>query len=76
MRIETGVREGDTISTFYDPMIAKLITYGEDRPKAIELMKKALADYKVVGLNNNLRFLKRVLGDKIFAEGDYDTGFI
>ncbi|CAM6005213.1 unnamed protein product [Sphagnum balticum] len=47
VRIETGVRERDTISTFYDPMIAKLITYGEDRAKAIELMKKALADYKV-----------------------------
>lgn len=63
VRIETGVREHDTISTFYDPMIAKLITYGKDRTEAIDLMKKALADYKVVGLNNNLKFLKRVIAD-------------
>ena len=47
VRIETGVREHDTISTFYDPMIAKLITYGKDRNEAIDLMKKALSDYKV-----------------------------
>lgn len=43
VRIETGVRENDTISTFYDPMIAKLITYGKDRTEAISLMKKALS---------------------------------
>ena len=47
VRIETGVREHDTISTFYDPMIAKLITYGKDRAEAIEFMNKALSDYKV-----------------------------
>ena len=47
MRIETGVREKDTISTFYDPMTAKLITYGKDRNEAIELMKRALAEYRV-----------------------------
>ena len=57
-------------------MIAKLITYGKDRPHAIELMKQALKQYKVVGLNNNLRFLKRVFDDPIFQQGDYDTGFI
>ena len=60
VRIETGVREHDTISTFYDPMIAKLITYAETRPEAIELMKQALKDYKIAGLNNNVKFLKRV----------------
>jgi 3-methylcrotonyl-CoA carboxylase alpha subunit len=76
VRIETGVREGDAISTFYDPMIAKLITYGRNRPEAIELMKRALRDYKIVGLNNNLRFLKRVFDNPVFQAGDYDTGFI
>jgi 3-methylcrotonyl-CoA carboxylase alpha subunit len=76
VRIETGVREHDTISTFYDPMIAKLITYGKNRDEAIDLMKKALTDYRVVGLNNNLKFLKRVISDKVFRTGEYDTGFI
>ena len=69
VRIETGVREKDTISTFYDPMIAKLITYAEDRNEAIDLMKKALSDYKVVGLPNNLKFLKRIMADPIFQKG-------
>lgn len=76
MRIETGVRENDTISVYYDPMIAKLITYGKTREEAIDLMKKALTDYKVVGLNNNLKFLKRILGDDVFRTGVYDTSFI
>lgn len=57
-------------------MIAKLITYGKDRSEAIELMKKALRDYKLVGFNNNLRFLKRVFDNAVFQQGDYDTGFI
>lgn len=57
-------------------MIAKLITYGKDRDEAIDLMKNALADYKVVGLNTNLKFLKRVIGDMTFKSGDYDTGYI
>jgi 3-methylcrotonyl-CoA carboxylase alpha subunit len=47
-------------------MIAKLITYGEDRTEALEKMKTALNDYKVVGLKNNLKFLKRVFDNKVF----------
>ena len=57
-------------------MIAKLITYGENRSQAIELMQRALRDYKIVGLNNNMRFLKRVFNNSIFQQGDYDTSFI
>lgn len=70
------MREHDTISTFYDPMIAKLITYGHDRPAAIELMRKALTNYRVVGLPTNLKFLKRVINEPVFNQGDYDTGYI
>lgn len=76
VRIETGVRDKDEISTFYDPMISKLITYGPTRADAIDKMKKALIDYRVVGLNNNLKFLKRVFNNPVFNQGDYDTGFI
>lgn len=57
-------------------MIAKLITYGDTRTEAIEKMKKALDDYKVVGLKNNLKFLKRVFANSIFQGGEYDTSFI
>lgn len=57
-------------------MIAKLITYGATRNEAIDLMKQALADYRVVGLNNNLKFLKRVISDPIFRAGTYDTSYI
>ena len=57
-------------------MIAKLITYGSTRGEAIDLMRRALRDYKIVGLNNNLRFLKRVFDNAVFQGGDYDTGFI
>ena len=57
-------------------MIAKLITYGEDRNSAIDLMKKALSEYRVVGLPNNLKFLKRVIEDPKFARGEFDTSYI
>jgi acetyl/propionyl-CoA carboxylase alpha subunit len=57
-------------------MIAKLITYGKDRNEAIDLMKKALGEYKVVGLPNNLKFLKRVIEDPKFIKGEYDTSYI
>jgi acetyl/propionyl-CoA carboxylase alpha subunit len=57
-------------------MIAKLITYGANRAEAIELMRQALKDYRIVGLNNNLKFLKRVFENSVFHGGDYDTGFI
>jgi len=57
-------------------MIAKLITYGENRNKAIDLMKKALSEYRVVGLPNNLKFLKRVIEDPKFEKGEFDTSYI
>lgn len=57
-------------------MIAKLITYAPTREEAIDKMKIALQDYKVVGLKNNLKFLKRVFENGIFREGEYDTSFI
>jgi 3-methylcrotonyl-CoA carboxylase alpha subunit len=76
VRIDTGVRQGDTISTFYDPMISKLIVWGEDRTQAIDRLYQALDDYKVIGLPNNIKFLKRVLLNKTFQTGVFDTSFI
>lgn len=63
VRIDTGVRQGDEISTFYDPMISKLIVHGETRDEAIQLLYNALDAYKVVGLPTNIKFLKRVLNN-------------
>lgn len=66
IRIDTGVRQGDQISTFYDPMISKLIVWGENRNEAIERLYQALDDYKVIGLPTNIKFMKRVLLNSTF----------
>ena len=76
VRIDTGVRQGDQISTFYDPMISKLIVWGKNRNEAIERLHSALDDYKVVGLPTNIKFMKRVLRNDTFKTGVYDTSFI
>jgi 3-methylcrotonyl-CoA carboxylase alpha subunit len=76
VRIDTGVREGDAISRFYDPMIAKLIAWGEDRPSALRRLKSALADYRVVGVATNVAFLQRVVAHEAFAGARLDTGLI
>ena len=76
MRIDSGIVEGDTISTFYDPMISKLIIHAPDRTLAIQKLASALEDYTVIGLPTNIKFLKRVLKNKTFREGEFDTNFI
>ena len=76
IRIDTGVREGDTISTFYDPMISKLIVAAPDRDQAIQTLHNSLEDYKVIGLPTNIKFLKRVLLNEQFKAWDFDTSFI
>ena len=76
VRIDSGVGEGDTISPFYDPMIAKLIVWGEDRAAALGAMARALSEYRVVGLATNVAFLKRLTESAAFAQADLDTGLI
>jgi len=75
-RIDSGVYEGGVISQFYDPMISKLCTWGKTRDDAIVLMEKALDQYVVHGLSNNLAFCRSVMRNKVFREGKYGTGFI
>ena len=67
---------GDTISPFYDPMIAKLIVWGADRDQARARMVLALAQTQVVGVHTNVAFLTRLMTDQAFAAGDLDTGLI
>ena len=76
VRIERGVREGDAISTFYDPMIAKLIAWGSDRQQAIDRMGQALSAFEVVGPATNVDFLGRLMLCKSFRGADLDTALI
>ena len=76
VRIDAGVREGDAISPYYDPMIAKLIVWGKDREQALSRMTQALAEYQVVGLATNVAFLARLIASEPFASADLDTGLI
>ncbi|MGV0951313.1 MAG: acetyl/propionyl/methylcrotonyl-CoA carboxylase subunit alpha [Azonexus sp.] len=76
VRVDTGVEEGDEITSFYDPMIAKLIVWDETRDGALARMRKALADYQVAGLTTNIDFLSRLVACPAFAGADLDTGLI
>ena len=76
VRIDTGVRAGDRITHFYDPMIAKVIVRGADRAAALERMQKALAGISIEGLETNLAFLQRVVGHPALRAGDVSTDFI
>ena len=76
VRIDTGVRQGDEISIHYDPLIAKLIVWDQDRDSALHRLRQALAEYQVVGVTTNLRFLASLAAHPAFAAADLDTGFI
>jgi 3-methylcrotonyl-CoA carboxylase alpha subunit len=76
VRIDTGVEQDDEISPHYDPMIAKLIVWDETRERALARMLQALADYRVVGVSNNIGFLSRLVACPAFAQADLDTGLI
>jgi 3-methylcrotonyl-CoA carboxylase alpha subunit len=76
VRIDTGVREGDEITPFYDPMIAKLIVHGDTRETAIARMRDALAQYEVVGVTTNIPFLGRLMRAPSFVEARLDTALI
>ncbi len=75
-RVDTGVRQGDAVTPYYDPMIAKIIAWGEDRPAAIGRLCRALAETAVLGLRTNLGLLARVAAQPEFAAAEIDTGFI
>ena len=75
-RVDSGVSEGDSASPFYDPMLAKLIAWGEDRETARLRLLAMLDEQLIGGLRSNLPFLKRVLAHPAFAAAELDTGFI
>jgi len=76
IRIDSGVYQGFTIPPFYDSMISKLIIWAEDRPRAIERTKRALWEYQISGVRNNIPFHEVVMNEPVFRSGVYDTSYI
>jgi 3-methylcrotonyl-CoA carboxylase alpha subunit len=76
VRVDTGVRSGDAISIHYDPMIAKLIVWADDRPSAVRRLRTALSQTQVVGLAANTEFLLAIVSHPAFLAADVDTRFI
>jgi len=76
IRVDSGYQAGDMVSQFYDPLIAKLVVWDEDRSKAITKMQHALDNYEITGIKNNIAFLREAFSSGIFKSGNYDTHFI
>ena len=76
VRIDSGVRQGDAISPYYDSMVAKLIVHGATRDEALARLDRALAQVHIVGLNTNVQFLRHVIASESFARANLDTALI
>jgi 3-methylcrotonyl-CoA carboxylase alpha subunit len=76
VRIDGGVIEGDTVTIFYDPMIAKLIVFDTDRPKALQRMRDALAQCEIIGPKSNIGFLERLVRHPAVVGATIDTGYL
>ncbi|NOQ21473.1 MAG: acetyl-CoA carboxylase biotin carboxylase subunit [Candidatus Aegiribacteria sp.] len=76
VRVESGISADYDIPVYYDPLLAKVITWGKDRQEAIARMLRALDEYKIKGVKTTIPFHRRVLIDKGFSEGNYDTGIV
>ncbi|MBN4057030.1 acetyl-CoA carboxylase biotin carboxylase subunit [bacterium AH-315-J21] len=76
IRVDSGVRAGSEVSVYYDPLLAKLCAYGSTRDEAIARMLRALAEYRIVGVNTTVEFSKVVFDDETFRSGDISTAFL
>ncbi|MER5423228.1 acetyl-CoA carboxylase biotin carboxylase subunit [Streptosporangium roseum] len=76
VRVDSGYADGNTVTPFYDPLMAKLCVFGQTRAEALERARVAVADFKVVGPKNNLPFCAELLEHPEFVGGDYDTGLV
>jgi 3-methylcrotonyl-CoA carboxylase alpha subunit len=76
VRVDTGFRAGDRVSPYYDPMLAKLVVWAEDRERACAELVGALGECEVAGVATNIAFLERVVAHRAFAGGNVDTGLI
>ncbi|WP_349256158.1 acetyl-CoA carboxylase biotin carboxylase subunit [Banduia mediterranea] len=76
VRVDSGVHEGQTVGTDFDPLLSKLIVHGRDRAEAIARARQALRDTVLLGLTTNIAYLDRILAHPRFASGDYTTAFL
>ena len=76
VRVDSGVVEGDTVTIFYDPMIAKLIVHDRDRPRALARLRDALSRCEITGPKSNIAFLERLVRHPSVVEGSIDTGYL
>ena len=76
IRIDSGITSGQTVSSFYDPMLAKIIAYGENREEARRRLVRAVEDSHLLGIKDNRAFLAAILGNKTFIDGEATTAFI
>jgi acetyl-CoA carboxylase, biotin carboxylase subunit len=76
IRLDSGVYEGWTVPLDYDPLLAKLVVWGADRNIAIQRMRRALQEYSILGVENNLAFFREIMDDSRFREGRLDTNFV
>ena len=76
VRVDSGIFDGYEVTTFYDPMLAKLICWGESRGMALLRMRRALDEYKIMGLKTNIPFHQNLLDSHRFLAGNYDTNFV
>ncbi|HEY2941143.1 MAG TPA: acetyl-CoA carboxylase biotin carboxylase subunit [Vicinamibacteria bacterium] len=76
IRDDSGVEEGDEVPSHYDPLVSKLVAWGEDRASAIARMRRAVREYKVLGIKTTLPFFERVLRHPDFVAGRIDTSFV
>ena len=76
MRVDSAAYENYTVLPHYDSLLAKLISFGEDRDTAIKRMRRALAEYVVQGIRTNIPFHRAALMEDAFVRGEYDTRFV
>ncbi len=76
IRVDTGVYPGFEVTPYYDPMLSKLIVWGETRAQAILRMRRALSEYKIVGVRTNIPFHQTMMDSHRFMGGQYDTRFV
>src|ERR1700761_5374573 len=76
VRVDDGFEQGMEIPIYYDPMIAKLVTYGKDRAETIDRMKRAIDEYQVTGITTTLAFGKFLMQHQAFTSGNFDTHFV
>jgi 3-methylcrotonyl-CoA carboxylase alpha subunit len=74
--VDSGVVEGGAVSVYYDPMLAKLITWGETRSDSLARAREALSRFEILGVRTNVAFLAAILRHPAFVEGRIDTGFL